>query len=391
MRVKRYTAETLKQAVEIMKRELGDEAIILSSRVVELKDGKGKIFEITAGVEDEFEKIAIEKLKRSEEEKKRTQIQKEEEKDYSEELKALHEKIYKAKKKNELKSFQEGEQKIQTDANKKNEINKTAISKSTVDLKEIEELLLQREIQKRYVDEILDQLKKYESFLNNHNVDAYAISIIQAMIPTAAFEISTKNLPNIVAIIGPTGIGKTTCIAKLAVISKILKKLNVGIISIDTYRLGALDQMKTFAEIADIDFEAAYEPQDMLEIMSRFRKKDLIFIDTVGRSQNNKKHLLEIKSFLDQVKITETWLALSSSASQKTLFDAAEKFKVIGYNGLVFTKLDEAVAFGNILNISASFGIPIKYLTNGQVIPDDIIAANPEFIANLIYSGSLAK
>jgi flagellar biosynthesis protein FlhF len=388
MRIKRYTAETLKQAVDLMKKELGDEAIILSSRVIEQKDGKGKMFEVTAGVEDEFEKIASEKLKKKEEEEQKNKIENKSEKDYVEELKTLHEKIYKAKKENISEELTKKDLKSEK---AKIKFEKATTETSVVNYREIEDLLLQREIQKKFVDEILTQLKKYDAFLSEQNVDSYVVSIIQAMIPTSTFEISVNIKPTVAALIGPTGIGKTTCIAKLAVISKILKKLNVGIISIDTYRLGALDQMKILAEIADVDFEAAYKPEDMIDILSQFKKKDLIFIDTVGRSQNNKKHLLEIKSFLDQIKIQEIWLTLSSSASQKTLFDAADKFKVIGYNGLIFTKLDEAAAFGNIMNVALSFGTPIKYLTNGQVIPDDIISANSEFIANLIYSGSIAK
>jgi len=211
------------------------------------------------------------------------------------------------------------------------------------------------------------------------------------MIPTSNFEVKKSKKPTIVSLVGPTGVGKTTCIAKLAVISKILHNLDVGLISIDTYRLGALDQLKIFSEISAIDFFVAYEPSDMVSLISKMRKKDLIFIDTVGRSQNQPSQLKGIQDFLSTVKMDDTYLVLNSTATSKNLIDVAEKFKSLNYNGLIFSKLDEAVTFGNILNITYKFDTPIKYLTNGQVIPDDIIAADPDFIANMIYSGKITQ
>ena len=124
--------------------------------------------------------------------------------------------------------------------------------------------------------------------------------------------------------------------------------------------------------------------------MKKFKNKDIVFIDTVGRSQNNIKLLNAINDFLTKVKVDETYLVLNSTSDYKVMLDVAKKFKVLNYDAFVFSKLDEAFSFGNIVNLVNEIKIPIKYLTNGQVIPDDIIAADSEFIANMVYSGKLS-
>ena len=133
----------------------------------------------------------------------------------------------------------------------------------------------------------------------------------------------------------------------------------------------------------------AYEPKDISGMIKSFKDKDIIFIDTAGRSQNNREHLKQANEFLLESNVDETYLVLSSIATTKNLFDVAEKFKIFNYNSVIFTKIDEAVTFGNILNVVTRFDVPISFLTNGQVIPDDIISADPEFIANMIFSGKL--
>jgi len=225
--------------------------------------------------------------------------------------------------------------------------------------------------------------------VDNANKEEYIISTLASMIPTSDFELNGEGKPKVISLVGPTGVGKTTCIAKLAVISKILHNLDIGLISIDTYRLGALDQLKIFSEISNIDFLVAYEPNDVAKFLKKFKKKDIVFIDTVGRSQNNKKLLNTINDFLKKVNIDETYLVLNSTSDYKIILDVAEKFKVLNYDAVIFSKLDEAISYGNIFNFVNQIDVPIKYLTNGQVIPDDIIAADSEFIANMVYSGKI--
>ncbi len=376
MKIKKITGFSLKEATAKMREELGGEAVILSTRVIE-KDNR-KIFEITAGID---ENVPLPRKENPAPEKTEKQSpKKEEKKDFESELKKLTEKIYRINQE-KAKEKQAG---TVIPGNNDNEDLEAA-------LKDIEELLKHREVDSSLVRTIISDLKANSDFLTKEQLDEQLFTIISSMIPTGGFAVQKGNGPKIITLVGPTGVGKTTCIAKLALISKIIHKLDVGLVSIDTYRLGALDQLKIFAEVSNIDFEVAYEPADVKNSLKKFKKKDLVFIDTVGRSQRNTKLLNDIKKFLEPAQSDEVYLVMSATSTTRTLIDIAKNFKLFNYNGFVFTKLDEAVSFGNILNLAARFDIPIKYLTNGQVIPDDIIAADSDFIANLIITGKLNK
>ena len=370
MKVKKITGNSLKEATQKMKEELGGEAVILSTRVYE-KDNR-KIFEITAGVDENVKAVKkTSEPKKAEAEKNKP----EKKKDFESELKKLTEKIYRINREKE---------KTATPAEEKKEDIAEAI-------KDIEQLLLHREVDASLVRTVIADLQTNSDFITKEQLDEQLFTIISSMIPTGGFAVRKGEGPKIITLVGPTGVGKTTCIAKLALISKIIHKLDVGLISIDTYRLGALDQLKIFAEVSNIDFEVAYEPADVKNSLKKFKKKDLIFIDTVGRSQRNTKLLNDIRKFLEPAQSDEVYLVMSATSTTRTLIDVAKNFKLFDYNGFIFTKLDEAVSFGNILNLAARFDIPIKYLTNGQVIPDDIIAADSDFIANLVITGKLNK
>lgn len=378
MQIKKYTASSLKEATDKMKKDLGSEAIVLSTRVVEGQGGT-KQFELTAGVEEEFDKMSPVEDDAPKNSSKGG-------KNFSEELQFLTDKIYQAQSRQKTAAQKAAKPVLQEQTSPAQ-----GPSLTEHDFKEIYDQLVHRDVSHRIAEDIIEQLKKYGGIINHQNVDSYVISIISSMLPISKFEFEKQTKPKVVAVVGPTGVGKTTCIAKLAVISKILHKLNVGLISIDTYRLGAIDQLKIFSEIANVEMAVAYEPGEMKGLLNQFKKKDIVFIDTAGRSQNNKKQISDMNPFLSTVDVDEVYLVLSAASASKTIVDIAEKFKAVNYNGLVLTKLDEAVSFGGILNVSASFGSPIKYLTNGQVIPDDIIAAESDFIANLVYTGKLNK
>lgn len=376
MQIKKFIAPTLRQASLQMKQELGSDAVILGTRVLygDNAGGSNRMFELTAGIEEE-EKIL--EYANSVEDNEFSHL----ENNFSDEIQKLSSKIFinpvskntsLAKRDLNLSSPKTAEE---TDVN----IDK--------ELKEIVDTLFNREVQKPIISSILNQLKKYKNFLHPTNIDSYVLSSIASIISTAKFEVNKKGRPKKVALVGPTGVGKTTCIAKLAVISKILHNLDVGLISIDTYRLGALDQLRIFSEISNIEMLVAYEPSDIPKLLNSFKKKDIIFIDTAGRSQKNIDQLEKTNEFLSAAKVDDTYLVLSSTGTTKNLYDVADKFRVFKYNSVVFTKIDEAVTFGNILNIVTNFDIPVSFLSNGQVIPDDIISADSEFIANMVYTG----
>lgn len=379
MQIKKYIAGTLKEASQQMKKELGENAIVLSTRIIDddPRFGGKRVFELTAGVEDNYDKVTTELNRKN-------NLQSE--KNFSEELKNLSDKVFTSHYRKEQKPVTEKNIRLVPDSMKPN-----PKKEFEYELKEIADTLLQREVNKRIVDSIITQLKKYSEFVQGSNLDGYVISTISSMIPTSNFEVQKRQKTKTIVMAGPTGVGKTTCIAKLAVISKILHNLNIGLISLDTYRLGAIDQLKIFSDISNIDLRVAYDAAEIPGFLNEYRKKDIVFIDTAGRSQNNKELLLDTREFINTIKPDEVYLVLSTTSTTKNMLDVAEKFKVLNYNGIVFTKLDEAVSFGNIINLTTQIGVPIKYLTNGQVIPDDIIAADPEFIANMIYTGKISK
>lgn len=375
MKIKKFRALSLREASQLMKEELGGEAIILSTRLIEADPsiGQRKMFEISAGIEepliDDETKIKVS-----------PKLEVNPSKSFIDEMQMLTDKIAKSKKSKASQTDYDFGVSAKVKPSKVRSILADEINL-------ISEKLKYNDVSENIVSTVMTQLKKSEEVLEESNINNFILSNISSMISTAEFEIEKKSGGQKVAFIGPTGVGKTTCIAKLATISKILHNLDVGIISIDTYRLGAIDQLRIFSEIVDIDLLIAYEPEEMPALLKKFKSKDIIFIDTAGRSQKNTEHLKKMKEFLDVVKPDSTHLVLSSTGTTKTLSDAADKFDLFDYSSIVFTKIDEAVVYGNMLNVSANFNKPIIYLTNGQVIPDDIISAEPDFIANMIYSG----
>lgn len=377
MQIKKYLAPTLKQASAQMKEELGGDAVILGTRVISGEDkyGSKKMFEITAGIEEE---IVFENTGNYGKSLKITAKE-----SFSDELKKLSDKIFINPSSNNNFPPEFGKKL------KQSQIKKASTNIHQKELKEIINTLYHHEVQKRVLTSVINQLKKFDGFLEPSNIESYVLSSISSMIPTYNFEVNKNKKPKKVALVGPTGVGKTTCIAKLAVISKILHNLNVGLISIDTYRLGAIDQLRIFSEVSNIDMLVAYEPSDIPHLINSFKNKDIVFIDTAGRSQKNIEHLTKAKEFLTAGKVDETYLVLSATGTSKNLFDVAEKFKLFDYNSVIFTKIDEAVSYGNILNIVTNFDVPVSFLTNGQVIPDDIISADPEFISKMIYTGKI--
>lgn len=379
MHIKKYRATSLKEATQIMKDELGAEALILGTRVVpDENDKRLKQYEITAGY-DKFE-VAEETKEKVAKQNLAKDIS------FADEMKKMTERVYQQGKapKEKVKEVYG----LAPKASSETEKTKTV---PVVDnrMKEIIKNLTEKEVQKSVVLSIMEQLKKYKNFLSKDNLDNYVQTCLGSLVLTKTLELNVKKQNKVIALVGPTGVGKTTTIAKLALIAKIIHKLDVGLISIDTYRLGAVDQLKSFADVSHTDFLVAYEPEEMPALMKKFAKKDIVFIDTVGRNHKNDSQLQSNLDFLSSVKVDETFLVLSATSSTRNLIEIAKKFKMFNYSAFIMSKIDEAVVHGNIINLSAKTGNPIAFLTNGQTIPDDIITADKDYIANLIYTGQL--
>ena len=217
---------------------------------------------------------------------------------------------------------------------------------------------------------------------------AALISRIAELIPAAGpLALSSRTKPYVVALIGPTGVGKTTTVAKLAARHSLGMNKAVGLITIDTYRIAAVDQLKTYAEILNLPLKVVLTPGELDEAIKELSRCDLILIDTAGRSQNDALRLNELRRFLTQARAHEVHLVLSTTSQEANLMQAAERFCKLGVDRILFTKIDEGLGFGVILNVLKRVNRKMSYLTNGQEVPDHIEVGRPEQVAELITRG----
>lgn len=213
---------------------------------------------------------------------------------------------------------------------------------------------------------------------------------IEKMIPTAGPIVRKKVAgPHVVALIGPTGVGKTTTIAKLAANLKLREKRKVGLITIDTYRIAAIDQLKKYADIIGSPLRVVGSAEDLRSAVQAMTDCEFVLIDTAGRSPNDTLKLNELKSFLAAASPDEVHLVLATTASQASAELAIDRFGDVRADKLIFTKLDEAANVGIVLNVIRKVGRPLSYVTTGQDVPDDIEEAKGKRLAQLILGSGL--
>lgn len=196
----------------------------------------------------------------------------------------------------------------------------------------------------------------------------------------------SKGLGNrqIVALVGPTGVGKTTTIAKLAAAFSIVDKRKVALITADTYRIAAVEQLKTFGQIIGVAVDVVYTPQELKDAISKNTDKELILIDTAGRSHKNSTQMAELKDFIASAEPSDIFLVLSLTTKSNDMVEIVESYSDIPVSKLVFTKLDETSSCGAILNVINKTKKALSYITAGQSVPDDLEIANNEKLANLM-------
>lgn len=188
----------------------------------------------------------------------------------------------------------------------------------------------------------------------------------------------------VIALIGPTGAGKTTTIAKLAARYCLYEGKKAVFLTADTYRIAAVEQLKTYAEIIGAPIEIVFNSQDAREAMERHEDKDLVFIDTAGRSPLNETQMNELAVLMNICEPNEIHLVLSVTTKMSDQMNAIKRFSVVPINKIIFTKLDETNTPGTMLNIVNKVKLPISYLTVGQNVPEDIKVAESQKLANLI-------
>ncbi len=391
MKVKKFVAPTLKEATEMMKRELGDDAIILGTRRIK-QPGifgflKPELIEIVGAIEEEklhsksenYSGNPIELLRRM-----TSEIEAKQKRNLNDEKieTGSFDRYDYSEIKNEIEEVKQTLNEIAEHFKYKNSIQYPPIlKKAFVNLveKEVEE-----ELANKIVRAVLTKLSG-EELKNEKIVENEVLNVISSIVKFTKPVKPLRRKTFVLAFVGPTGVGKTTTVAKLAAIYKLFENARVALISADTYRIAAIEQLQTFANIANIPMDVAYTPEDMARLVRKHQDKDIILIDTVGRNQRQSEHISELAKFIKSADPDEVHLVLSATSSYKNMIDVYNRFKLLLPNRLIFSKVDEAVCLGYILNVAYKTKLPISYITTGQNVPDDIAVAEPKVIANLIY------
>ncbi|MDR1558107.1 MAG: flagellar biosynthesis protein FlhF [Clostridiales bacterium] len=211
-------------------------------------------------------------------------------------------------------------------------------------------------------------------------------TIINILGPAEPIELVKTKRTRFVVLMGPTGVGKTTTIAKISSILMLYHNLKVGLITADTYRIAAIEQLKTYAEILGLDVDVIYNSQDLENHLEPIidQENDVVLVDTAGRSHRNQENFKELSEFLALIPDSTKYLVLSLTTKYEDLLSIANAYSVLTDYKLVFTKLDETSCYGAILNLCYLTGKRMAYITNGQNVPDDIEVAHPEKITKAL-------
>jgi flagellar biosynthesis protein FlhF len=187
-------------------------------------------------------------------------------------------------------------------------------------------------------------------------------------------------------LVGPTGVGKTTTLAKLAANYSLVEHKRVALVTVDTFRIAAIPQLRTYADIIGVPLEVVYTPSDLADVLGRFGDRELVLIDTPGGSPRNTKQLEALKEYLDSVETKDVYLTVSSPTKYRDMVDIYNRFSICRIDGLLFTKIDETDCFGPLVNLLNETRARLTYLTTGQNVPQDIELADSVKMAELLLS-----
>lgn len=244
--------------------------------------------------------------------------------------------------------------------------------------------LQQNDVEETVAQELLNNLTP-----NGLSEAALQTHIAQRINTSGAIAVESGR-PKVVMLVGPTGVGKTTTIAKLAAQYALIQKRCVGLVTIDTYRIAAVEQLRTYSQIIGVPIQVVYSSAELPAAMREFEGMDLVFVDTAGRSQRNSMQIAELKNCCERLSNCEMHLVLSSTTKTRDLYDVMERFSVLPINHLIWTKLDESTTFGNIVNVAVKYPLPISYVTMGQRVPEDVEVAEANKLAALVIGGTLS-
>lgn len=258
-------------------------------------------------------------------------------------------------------------------------------------LKLLYNTMIDNEVDEQYANQIIDTLDVKDT--QDTPIDYYLASIYQKMIlkfgkTTRITE--AKNRPKIVYFIGPTGVGKTTTIAKIASRFYVEQKKKIALLTTDTYRIVAAEQLKTYADILEVPIRVIYSAEEMEHAFSDFRDCDYILVDTAGHSHYNEEQRQAISQFIhaadDKVE-KEVYLVMSATTKYRDMVSIADAYSGVTEYKLIFTKLDETTALGNLFNLRMRTNAELAYVTTGQNVPDDIEPFNPQMVVKQLLGG----
>jgi flagellar biosynthesis protein FlhF len=393
MIIKKYQANTETEAIILAKEELGKDAIVMNIKTISPK-GIYKLFrkplvEVTAAIDDNI----------SYKNDKPTLPKKQSfpdviydepvassypEADHSREPSAIEEKL------NNLQNLLE-KQMVEKEAVKEDTVKKVKeVNKNLACIQLVYNQLILNEVDEKYANQIISEIEgtlKKDSSMDNILSSIYQKIVLKLGQPTT---ISLKgSTPKYVFFIGPTGVGKTTTIAKIASKFKVEEKAKVAFLTADTYRIAAVEQLRTYANILGIPLKVVYNADEMEQSRKEFTDFDVVFVDTAGRSHRNKHQRDDIESLIRAIPENEreVYLVLSATTKYRDLVSITEAYsEIVGYN-LIFTKLDETNSVGNLFNIRMLTNAPLSYATFGQDVPDDIDRIDPQSIAKQLLRG----
>lgn len=250
---------------------------------------------------------------------------------------------------------------------------------------QLRELLIKNDIEMQIADNLLKGLPEHSPHMTDMGMLKELLlerlgSYLQRVEGIRISGSATKT----VALIGPTGVGKTTTIAKLAAHFAIKEGYKVALITADTYRISAVEQLKTYADIIGVPVEVVYTPSDLKAALYRHQDKHLVLVDTAGRSPKNQFQIAELQALLEIDPYIETHLVLSMTTKYKEALDIVHRFSCCSPQKFLFTKVDEASNIGTMINLLYQFPTTLSYVTTGQNVPDDIELVDPGKLANLI-------
>lgn len=414
MVIKKFIAATEQEAVEMAKAELGKDTVIMNVKKV-LPKGIFKLFrrasvEVTAAVDDripspkEEDTLDFSKLQEvisaqhfppaPDSKKMKQKVMNEEMMRQNQIILEQEENIKEKSEPNEIEQRLNNlqdllEKQMNTPTEEQEEAKE--LDKVQAYLQLVRGQLLNNEVEENYVEQILEEMEgtwKKDATLDNILAGVYQKIILKIGHPRL-IDIHSKKTKYIY-FIGPTGVGKTTTIAKIASTLKLSRKAKVALITSDTYRIAAVEQLKTYANILGIPLKVIYSADEMVKMKEELNQFDLVLIDTAGRSHNNKDQKEDIQKLLEMVPEADrdVYLVLSVTTKYRDLVKISQSYSEITKYNLIFTKLDETDTIGNIYNIRMLTGAPLSYMTWGQNVPDDIGKIDAQKIAKQLLGGN---